>query len=190
MTKNLDPSSRSHRWWPCSDPCCTKEARKVRTQAKQALEQLHCGTIRSPSGVRVQSGRPILIALSGLPLNVGMLFRAESHSRALEQINAVKPSKQYRPQGHCPLQMEALDLNWSKKNGLFEKVCPTRGFPKIGGTILGVPLIRIIVLGSIVGSPYFGKLPQGKALFPANSLNPKPTRAKLFSLEHRWPCSC
>ena len=34
------------------------------------------------------------------------------------------------------------------------------GVPKIRGTILGVPITRIIVfLGSILGSPYFGKLP-------------------------------
>ena len=34
------------------------------------------------------------------------------------------------------------------------------GFPKIRGTLLGVPIIRIIVSwGSILGSPYFGKLP-------------------------------
>ena len=33
-------------------------------------------------------------------------------------------------------------------------------FPKIGGTILRVPIIRIVVFGgSILGSPYFGKLP-------------------------------
>ena len=33
-------------------------------------------------------------------------------------------------------------------------------FPKIRGTFLGVPTIRIIVYwGSILGSPYFGKLP-------------------------------
>ena len=34
------------------------------------------------------------------------------------------------------------------------------GFLKLGGTILGVPIIRTIVyLGSKLGSPYFGKLP-------------------------------
>ena len=34
------------------------------------------------------------------------------------------------------------------------------GFPKIGGAFLGVPIIRTIVFwGSILGSPYFGKLP-------------------------------
>ena len=34
------------------------------------------------------------------------------------------------------------------------------GYPEIRGTFLGIPRIRIIVfLGSIVGSPYFGKLP-------------------------------
>ena len=33
------------------------------------------------------------------------------------------------------------------------------GSPKIRGTILGVPFIRIIVLGYILGSSYFGKLP-------------------------------
>ena len=33
-------------------------------------------------------------------------------------------------------------------------------FPKIMGTLLGVPIIRILVFwGSILGSPYFGKLP-------------------------------
>ena len=32
------------------------------------------------------------------------------------------------------------------------------GFPKIRGTILGVPIVRILV-GSILGSLYFGKLP-------------------------------
>ena len=35
------------------------------------------------------------------------------------------------------------------------------GFPKIRGTILGVPVRRTIdsILGSILGFPYFGKLP-------------------------------
>ena len=34
------------------------------------------------------------------------------------------------------------------------------GGSKIRGTILGVPMIRIIVyFGSILGSPYLGKLP-------------------------------
>ena len=33
------------------------------------------------------------------------------------------------------------------------------GFGKIRGTFGGVPAIRIIVFGSILGSPYFGKLP-------------------------------
>ena len=33
-------------------------------------------------------------------------------------------------------------------------------FPQIRGTFLGIPIIRIIgILGSILGSPYFGKLP-------------------------------
>ena len=33
-------------------------------------------------------------------------------------------------------------------------------FPKIKGTLLGVPIIRTLAfLGSILGSPYFGKLP-------------------------------
>ena len=36
------------------------------------------------------------------------------------------------------------------------------GFPKSRGTILGVPIIRnYSILGSILGSPYFGKLPCG-----------------------------
>ena len=35
-----------------------------------------------------------------------------------------------------------------------------RGFPKIRGTILGVPIDRVIILlGSILGSPFSGKLP-------------------------------
>ena len=34
------------------------------------------------------------------------------------------------------------------------------GFPKIRGTLLGIPIIRTIVfLGSIFGFPYSGKLP-------------------------------
>ena len=34
------------------------------------------------------------------------------------------------------------------------------GFPKIRSTLLGVPIIRInSILGSILGSPYLGKLP-------------------------------
>ena len=37
------------------------------------------------------------------------------------------------------------------------------GFPKIRGTCLGVPMIRITVFwGSILGFPYFGKLPYGE----------------------------
>ena len=42
-----------------------------------------------------------------------------------------------------------------------------RRFPKIRGTLLGFPIIRIIyysIFGSILGSPYFGKLPQGRTL--------------------------
>ena len=35
-----------------------------------------------------------------------------------------------------------------------------KGFPKIRGTILGVPNIKDhSILGSMLGSPYFGKLP-------------------------------
>ena len=54
-------------------------------------------------------------------------------------------------------------------------------FPKIRGTFLGVPIIRIIVYwGSILGSPYFGKLPYGNIcygdyvgiIFPYSLLNP------------------
>ena len=34
------------------------------------------------------------------------------------------------------------------------------GVPKVRGTFLGVPIMRIIIcLGSILGSPNFGKLP-------------------------------
>ena len=34
------------------------------------------------------------------------------------------------------------------------------GFPKIRGTFLGVPIIRIVIYwGSMLGSPYLGKLP-------------------------------
>ena len=37
----------------------------------------------------------------------------------------------------------------------------TWGFPKIKGPFLGAPIIRTaIYLGSILGSPYFGKLPR------------------------------
>ena len=35
------------------------------------------------------------------------------------------------------------------------------GFPKIMGTFLGVPIMEYSILGSILGSPYFGKLPCG-----------------------------
>ena len=43
----------------------------------------------------------------------------------------------------------------------FQKVDPHMwGFPRIRGTILGVPIIRtIIFLGLILGSHYFGNLP-------------------------------
>ena len=37
------------------------------------------------------------------------------------------------------------------------------GFPKIRGTLLGVPIISI--LGSTLGSPYFGKLPYSLGSF-------------------------
>ena len=36
------------------------------------------------------------------------------------------------------------------------------GFPKIRSTFLGVPIRTIVFLGSILGSPYFGKLPSGE----------------------------
>ena len=43
-----------------------------------------------------------------------------------------------------------------------------RGFPKLG-VHLGVPKIRTIVyLGSILGSPYLGKLPYGLATWFGN----------------------
>ena len=44
------------------------------------------------------------------------------------------------------------------------------GFPKIRGTILGVPIIRTIsILGPILGSPHFGKLPyRATLLVPLN----------------------
>ena len=49
--------------------------------------------------------------------------------------------------GHIP------DIGGSRRCG---------GFPKLGVSFLGVPIKRIIVysiLGSILGPPYFGKLP-------------------------------
>ena len=48
------------------------------------------------------------------------------------------------------------------------------GFPKIRGAILGVPIIRIILFwGSILGSPYFGKLPYRsyRCYFAASTLS-------------------
>ena len=41
------------------------------------------------------------------------------------------------------------------------------GIPKIRGTLLGVPITRVIysILGSIFGSPSFGKLPFSSGLF-------------------------
>ena len=36
------------------------------------------------------------------------------------------------------------------------------GFPKIRGTFMGAPIVRIIVYWDLYrGSPYFGKLPNG-----------------------------
>ena len=47
------------------------------------------------------------------------------------------------------------------------------GFPKTRGTIFGAPMLRTIVFWeSIVGSPYFRKLPIGVLFHP--SINPKP----------------
>ena len=44
---------------------------------------------------------------------------------------------------------------------------PTWGFPKIGSTFLGVPIIRTIVfLGLHRGSPYLGKLPRSPVAIP------------------------
>ena len=58
-------------------------------------------------------------------------------------------------------------MKW--KLGLYRGLC--RGFPKIRGTILGVPIIRITVfLGSMLGSPYLGKLPLAHSAFLAHSL--------------------
>ena len=44
------------------------------------------------------------------------------------------------------------------------RVCHVRGFPKIGGTLLGVPAIRILLVwGYIKGIPFFWKRPhQGR----------------------------
>ena len=40
------------------------------------------------------------------------------------------------------------------------------GFPKIRGTILGVSIVRtIVILGSTLGGPYFGKLPRVSGLY-------------------------
>ena len=66
------------------------------------------------------------------------------------------PSLQFREPSVIQLSAGSLEYMWE--------------FPKIRGTILGVPIIRTIVfLGSILGTRYFGKLPclfgfQGLAL--------------------------
>ena len=49
-----------------------------------------------------------------------------------------------------------LQLRSLLRHGLLGKKW---GFPKIRSTLLGVPIIRILLLGSTLGSPYFGKLP-------------------------------
>ena len=49
---------------------------------------------------------------------------------------------------------------WSPKPRMLHTTDKFWGFPKIRGTLLGVPIIRInSILGSILGSPYLGKLP-------------------------------
>ena len=45
------------------------------------------------------------------------------------------------------------------------------GFPKIRGTLLGIPIIRTIVFGELYGgSPYFGKLPSWFCMLMADAL--------------------
>ena len=46
------------------------------------------------------------------------------------------------------------------------------GFPKIRGTILGVPIVRTIVFGEcILGFPYFGKLPYRAVILAVSPCN-------------------
>ena len=51
-----------------------------------------------------------------------------------------------------------LLCNWEKHPIQGLKVI-TWGFPKIRGALLGVPIKGLSILGSILGSPYCGKLP-------------------------------
>ena len=46
-----------------------------------------------------------------------------------------------------------------RKRGFMRFYHKVEGFPKLGGTILGVPIIR-----TVLGSPYLGKLPHGSRL--------------------------
>ena len=57
--------------------------------------------------------------------------------------------------------MERKEL-WEKRPALPDS---RWGFPKIRGTVLGVPIIRTIVFwGLYWGSPYFWKLPDGSGV--------------------------
>ena len=52
------------------------------------------------------------------------------------------------------------------------------GFPKIGGTILGVPITRTLFIGVCIGAPLFGtKLAEIDTIFEVQILNCKRYRA-------------
>ena len=62
----------------------------------------------------------------------------------------------------------------------------TWGFPKIRGTFLGAPIIRMIVFGVTLGSPYFGKLAYLKYEAPKSPAVGTRVRCKFFPW--RWRC--
>ena len=67
-------------------------------------------------------------------------------------VAAVEATRAEKTNAQASYSLTSLTRGWYK--GVY------RGFLKIRRTILGVPIIRIIgFLGSILGSPYCGKLP-------------------------------
>ena len=69
-------------------------------------------------------------------------------ARLLSHERIVKHSAMFQGPDHCDY---VLSLKTEDKRIVSD--CPTWGFPKIRGTLLGVPVIRIIIFGGLYWGP-------------------------------------
>ena len=107
-------------------------------------------------------------------LHIIYIYAYVKNSKQNQSVFVPSPAPQASNRKPCCLSLEA-------------PVYAMWGFPKLGVPFLGVPIIRIeIYWGSMLGPPYFGKLPHAKDTlqpFPKKhgALAPSPMTARTFS---------